>query len=182
VYNPDAGVFEFSNELSNLGYDPNASAELTAYEQAYGPVIEECAAVNDLGSYYLFNINPEYDEIYELIAEYGDDRIYKVFTVGLDDTTGWYAIYLGDLETSADYGYITMDDYDGDAWDGQLTVNGYALGTHWLEAYTLDEDFVLCEEDVYSVEEGDDWELDGTMVDRFSVTDPGALANIDIRY
>ena len=183
VYYPSLDEFILDEDLSNLeGYIPGEEVELTAYEEAYGELIASVAEDNDFCNYYLFNINDEYDDVYELIIETGADREFEVYTVGLDDTYGFYPSFLGNLRTSADYAYVTMDEYDGDNYDGYLTLNVCVQGVRYLYAYTLDDDYNLCEELVYDVEEPDDYEIDGAMIDRYSVTDLSPLATIDIQY
>ena len=183
VYYPSLDEFILDEDLSNLeGYIPGEEVELTAYEEAYGELIASVAEDNDFCNYYLFNINDEYDDVYELIIETGADREFEVYTVGLDDTYGFYPSFLGNLRTSADYAYVTMDEYDGDNYDGYLTLNVCVQGVRYLYAYTLDDDYNLCEELVYDVEEPDDYEIDGALLDRYSVTDLSPLATIDIQY
>ena len=183
VYYPSLDEFILDEDLSNLeGYIPGEEVELTAYEEAYGELIASVAEDNDFCNYYLFNINDEYDDVYELIIETGADREFEVYTVGLDDTYGFYPSFLGNLRTSADYAYVTMDEYDGDNYDGYLTLNVCVQGVRYLYAYTLDDDYNLYEELVYDVEEPDDYEIDGAMIDRYSVTDLSPLATIDIQY
>ena len=183
VYYPSLDEFILDEDLSNLeGYIPGEEVELTAYEEAYGELIASVAEDNDFCNYYLFNINDEYDDVYELIIETGADREFEVYTVGLDDTYGFYPSFLGNLRTSADYAYVTMDEYDGDNYDGYLTLNVCVQGVRYLYAYTLDDDYNLYEELVYDVEEPDDYEIDGALLDRYSVTDLSPLATIDIQY
>ncbi len=183
VYYPNLDEFILDEDLSNLeGYIPGGEVELTAYEEAYGELIASVAEDNDFCNYYLFNINDEYDDVYELILENGADREFEVYTVGLDDTTGFYPYYMGNLSSSADYAFVTMDEYDGDDYDGYLTLNVCVQGVRWLYAYHLDDDYNLYEELVYEVEEPDDYEIDGAMVERYPVTDLSVLATIDIQY
>ena len=182
VYNPSLDEFILDEDLSNLeGYIPGEEVELTAYEEAYGELIASVAEDNDFCNYYLFNINDEYDDVYELIIETGADREFEVYTVGLDDTYGFYPSFLGNLRTSADYAYVTMDEYDGDNYDGYLTLNVCVQGVRYLYAYTVDDEYNLYEELVYSVEE-DDYEIDGFDLDRYPVDEWGPLTEIDIRY
>ena len=186
LYNTNIDEFELDEELSNLeGYtgEPNGSSyESTAYEEAYAPLLDEIQRQNSFCNYYLFNINDDYDDVYELIVEVGDDRTFEVYTVGLDDELGWYPVYIGDLASSADYAYVTMDAIDGDDYDGLLTLNVCVQGVRWLYAYTLDNDYNLYEELVYEVEEPDEYEVDGIMLDRYDINDWEPLTEIDIQY
>lgn len=186
LYNTKIDEFELDEDLSNLeGYteEPNGSSyESTAYEEAYAPLLDEIQRQNSFCNYYLFNINSDYDDVYELIVEVGDDRMFEVYTVGLDDELGWYPVYVGDLTSSADYAYVTMDAYDGDDYDGLLTLNVCVQGVRWLYAYTLDDNYNLYEELVYEVEEPDDYDIDGIMLDRYDINDWEPLAEIDIQY
>ena len=183
IYYPGIDEFVLDEDLSNTaGADQSAGSAFTAYEEAYIPILQYAESENDMACYYLFNINDDVDDVLELIVEEGDDRTYEVYTVGLDDEGSFYAQYVGTLGSSADYGYVTMDAYDGDNYDGMLTVNECVQGVRWLYAYTLDSDYELSVEEVYEVEEGDDYQLDGELLDRFSVSDWDILSQIDIQY
>jgi len=186
VYNTEIDEFELAENLSNLeGHsdENNGSGyESTAYEEAYAPLLDKIQRENSFCNYYLVNINSDYDDVYELIVEVGDDRIFEVYTVGLDDELGWYPEYLGDLASSADYAYVTVDAYDGDDYDGMLTLNVCVQGARWLYAYSLDDEYNLHEELVYEVEEPDDYNIDGDMLERYSVDDWEPLSWIDIAY
>ena len=188
IYNPAKEKFILDEEMSNLeGYDlsegePNGSGyEATAYEEAYGPLLDQIDRAYDFCNYYLYNVNSYYDDVVELIVEVGDDRHFEVYTVGLDDELGWYPVYVGDLASSADYAFVTFDAYDGDDYDGLLTLNVCVQGVRYLYAYTVDDEYNLYEELVYSVEE-DDYEIDGFDLDRYPVDEWGPLTEIDIRY
>lgn len=179
--------YEADGGVSGGGDSGTGSANYgnTAYEEAYIPIIDKYDRDFDFCHYYLYNINEDYDDIIELIIEYGDDRNFEVWTVGLDEDSNFVPVYVGDLTGSADYAYVTYDAYDGDNYDGMLTVNVVALGSRRLYAYTLDENNNLHEEEVYEITENDSAnydELDGIMLDRYDLSDVSPLSQIDIRY
>ena len=182
LYDPSIDEFVYDEAYSAAEASTlNPGSDLTAYEEAYIPVIQEAEQENDSACYYLFNINEDTDDIYELIVEYGEDRELQVYTIGAQTEYGFYAVYIGSLASSADYAYVTMDAYDGDAFDGMLTLNVCVQGVRWLYAYSVDDSFDLVEQEVYEVEE-DDYNIDGEMLDRYSVSDWSPLASIDIEY
>ncbi len=185
LYDPDIDVFILDEGLSDLegheGESNGAGYVPTAYEQAFIPLLDAYDRDYDFCGYYLFNINPDCDDVYELIVEYSEDRTFEVYTVGLADDGTWVPVYVGDLAGSADYAYVTVDAYDGDEWDGRLTVNVCVEGYRTLYSYTMDSENTLYEEEVYTVED-EDYVLDGDMLERFDLDDWSPLETIDIMY